>query len=194
MGILNLIFFHLGGGFIFYICRMALTRKEKGKVIDEYKKLLQDAKNVIVMEQSSIPVNDVVNLRKWAAVGGGKLKVVKKRLFLRALEESGYENVAREDLSWSVMVLFSLDDEYAPLKSVAKQIKSWQKEGKEFGLKFLGWWYEKAWKDAQFVDTIASMPTKDELLGQFAYLLNYPLQSFAYALDQIAKQKEGEGN
>ena len=172
---------------------MALTRKEKGKVVDEYKKLLQDAKNVVVMEQNSIPVNDVVKLRKGAAVGGGKLKVIKKRLFLRALGESGYEDVDRNDLSGSVMVLFSLADEYAPLKAVAKQIKEWKKEGKEFDLKFLGGWYEKSWKDAQFVDTIASIPGREELLGQFAYLLNYPLQSFAYALDQIAKQKEGEG-
>ena len=48
---------------------MALTRKEKGRVLEEYKKLLEGAKNVIVMEQSSIPVNDVVRLRKGAALG-----------------------------------------------------------------------------------------------------------------------------
>ena len=169
---------------------MALTKKEKWSIVDEYKKLLSDAKNVVVFEQKAIPVNEVVKMRKWVASGGGKMRVVKKRLFLRALEESGYEKVDRDNLEGSVVALFSLEDEYAPLKSVANQIKSWKKDEKEFSLSFLWWWYDKAWKDAEFVNTLASIPSRDELLGQFAYLLNYPLQSFAYALDQVAQQKE----
>jgi len=169
---------------------MALTRKQKGQVVDEYKKLLQDAKNVVIMNQKSIPVNEVVKLRKGVAEGGGKLKVVKKRLFLRALEEAGYESVKREDLDGSVIVLFSLDDEYSPLKSINKQIKEWKKQDQPFSLSFLGGWYDKEWKDAGYVETIASIPSKQELLGQLAYLLNYPIQSFAYALDQIAQKGE----
>jgi hypothetical protein len=37
---------------------------------------------------------------------------------------------------------------------------------------------------------LANIPTKEELLSKFVYLLNYPVQSFACVLDQIAKKTD----
>jgi ribosomal protein L10 len=42
---------------------MALTRKEKEKLVEEYKNLLETAKNVVVMNQSKIPVNEINKVR-----------------------------------------------------------------------------------------------------------------------------------
>jgi len=36
---------------------------------------------------------------------------------------------------------------------------------------------------------LASIPSKEELIGKFLYLLKYPMQSTAAVLDQIAKKK-----
>jgi ribosomal protein L10 len=40
---------------------------------------------------------------------------------------------------------------------------------------------------------LASLPSKEELLSKFLYLLKYPIQSFAATLKQVADKKAAEG-
>jgi ribosomal protein L10 len=49
---------------------MALTRKEKGKLVELYKELLDKAKNVVVMTQSKIPVNEINKVRMAVVENG----------------------------------------------------------------------------------------------------------------------------
>lgn len=44
-------------------------------------------------------------------------------------------------------------------------------------------------KDAKYVTTLATLPSKEELLAKFLFLLKYPIQSFTIALDKIRQQK-----
>jgi len=169
---------------------MALTRKQKGKLLEDYKKMLEQAKNVIVMKMFAIPVNEINKVRMAVAEDGGKLQVVKKRLFVRALEESGYEGVDLNNLEWSVIVLYSLEDEFKPLKAINKFKKQWKKEKQKYSIEYLGGFYDKSWKDAQYVTDVAELPTKEELIGKFAFLIRYPVQAFAMNLKQIAEKKE----
>ena len=53
----------------------------------------------------------------------------------------------------------------------------------------MGGWYGNAWKDAAYVSELANIPSKEELVGKFLYLLKYPIQATAGVLDQIAKKK-----
>lgn len=167
---------------------MALTKERKKQLVEEYKKLINDAKNIVVMKQSSIPVNEINTVRMAIYEDGGKLQVVKKRLFLRALSEAGY-NIDLGTLDGSVIVLYSLEDEFKPLKSINKIIKSWKKEKKKYELSYLGGFFDGEWKDVDYVKTVAELPTKDELIGQFAFLLKWPIQAFAMNLKQIAESK-----
>jgi ribosomal protein L10 len=57
-------------------------------------------------------------------------------------------------------------------------------------VKFLGWWYDKKWHNAEYVNELANIPSREELLSKLAYLFNYPLQSVACVIDQIAKKAE----
>ena len=168
---------------------MALTKERKKQLVEEYKKLLEDAKNVVVMKQSAIPVNEINSVRMAIAEDWGKLQVVKKRLFLRALKETWYEDVDLNVLEGSVIVLYSLEDEFKPLKALNKIIKKWKKDKQPYVLEYIGGYYEKWWKDADYVKSVAELPTKDELIGQFAFLLKWPVQAFAMNLKQIAESK-----
>jgi len=42
------------------------------------------------------------------------------------------------------------------------------------------------------VSELANVPTKEELLSKLCYLFNYPLQSFACVLSEIAKKNGGD--
>ena len=169
---------------------MALTRKEKEKLAAQYNEELMNASNVVALRQSSIPVNEINRLRMDVYDVWGRLKVVKKRVFLRSLKENSYEEVSLDELAWSLIVLYSVEDEFAPLKVVAKQKKQWKKEKKEFELDYLGGWFDKSWKDSSYVEELANLPTRDELIWKFAFMVRYPLQWFTAAVDQIAKKSE----
>ncbi len=168
---------------------MALTRKQKEKLLETYKDLLNKAKNIVVMQQEAIPVNEINKVRMAVKESGGKLQVVKKRLFLMALKAVNYEEINLDKLQGSIIVLYSLEDEFKPLKALHKIVKWWKKEKAPYKLEYLGGFYEMKWKDADYVREIAELPTKDELIGKFAFLIKFPVQSFVMNLKQIAEKK-----
>ena len=168
---------------------MAVTRKKKESMLESYIQDLKAAKWVYVLSQYGISVNEMNRLRKSVWEEGAKLKMIKKKVFLKGLSEAGVEEIWLDKLQGSVMLLFSYDSEYEPLKLVHNIRKSWWKEGKDCQINYLWGWMYWNWLEAEYVEELAKLPSRDELVWKFAFLLNYPVQSFAYALDQISKTK-----
>ena len=164
---------------------MTISKEKKVELVKQYVQDLTSAKNVVVLQQSGLPVTLSTEMRKEVIAASGKYNVVRKKLFLLALKEAGFDAVAESDLDGSN------DDEYAPMKVVNKYAK--QVAGtKELSasIKFLGAWYDKKWHDSDYVTELANIPSREELLSKLAYLFNYPVQSFAAVVDQIAKKAE----
>lgn len=96
---------------------------------------------------------------------------------MKALADSGYEDVNVDVLDQSVALLCAYDDEYAPLKVVANKNKEYQADKAiEYGFDYIGGWFDKQWFDGEYVSELANIPSKDELIGKFLYLLKYPMQ------------------
>lgn len=169
---------------------MTLVRKDKEKLMEKYKKNLEWAKNIVVLKQFGLPVNDINMVRMDVEETKWKLMVVKKRIFLSIVHNWGYQWWELDNLEDSIIVLYSYEDEFSPLKVIAKYAKQWKKEERKYGFEYLGWWFDNSWKEKEYVAELASMPTKEELVWKFMFLLNYPIQGLAVALDQIAKKKE----
>ena len=183
------------GNGLFFISRfystMTISKEKKVELVKQYVQDLTSAKNVVVLQQSGLPVTLSTEIRKEVIAASGKYNVVRKKLFLLALKEAGFDAVTESDLDGSVVVLYANDDEYAPMKVVNKYAK--QVAGtKELSasIKFLGAWYDKKWHDSDYVTELANIPSREELLSKLAYLFNYPVQSFAAVVDQIAKKAE----
>lgn len=169
---------------------MALTRKDKEQLLEAYKKDLQWAKNVVALKQYSIPVNEINSLRMDMFDAWWKFSTIKKRVFIKFASENWLEWWALEDMDWSVSLVYSYEDEFAPLKVISKYKKKWSKEKKNYWFEYLWWWFDNSWKDKDYVAELSSIPSKEELIWKLAYLLNYPLQSFAMAIDQITKKQD----
>ena len=108
-----------------------------------------------------------------------------------ALKEAGFDTVEENDIEGSVVVLYANEDEYAPMKVVNKFAKEVAADRElKASIKFLGGWYDKKWHNAEYVTELANIPSREELLSKLAYLFNYPVQSFAAVIDQIAKKAE----
>ncbi len=167
---------------------MAITRQKKEALVAAYASDLASAKNVVLIKQSGIPVNDSNNLRMWLEDVGGKFNVVRKRLFLKSLENSGLEAVTHEMLDWAVVAVYATQDEFAPMKTIQKFIKDAKKADKKYSVEYVGWWFDKEWKDGSYVTALANLPSKEELVGKLLFLLKHPVQKFVGTLDAIAKK------
>ena len=174
---------------------MAITKVQKKDLVKQYVQDLQDAKNLIVFKQSGLAVSTDADIRREVREEDGKYNVIRKRLFIRALEEAGYPEANLENLPGSAVAVYAKWDEYAPLKVINKYLKEFNKN-KEIDTKFefLWGWFDKEWKDAEFVTEMANIPSREELLSKLVWLFNYPVQSLTSVLDQIAKKKEEGGD
>ncbi len=173
---------------------MALTKKQKQVVLQGYIDVLKDAKNTVLVLQKWIGVNQSNQLRKNLVSTQTKAIVVRKRLFLRAMDELWMAQSDLWKVDWTIIAVSSMgEDEFAWLKEVHLMNKSFKKAWKKLQYEYLGWWYEKERKDAAYVSELATLPSKEELIGKFLFLLKYPIQSFTATLDQIRQKHETEG-
>ena len=63
---------------------------------------------------------------------------MRKRLFLKSLENSGLEAVTHETLDGAVVAIYATEDEYAPMKTIQKFIKDAKKAEKKFTVEYVG--------------------------------------------------------
>lgn len=117
---------------------MALTKAAKKDLAQAYKESFADAKTIIVVKQQGVPVNAMSDVRKELGRDNGTYKVVKKRVFLKALENTDLEMIELDTLNDSVAVVIAYEDEYAPLKVVNNHNKAFKKAKEEYGFEFLG--------------------------------------------------------
>lgn len=169
---------------------MAISKDKKKTLIQEYVDDLNWAKHIILVKQNGVKVNSSVKIRKEIKNVEWKMNIIRKRLFLLALKQAWLEEIDIKKMDWSVFALYAKWEEYWPLKVVNKYLKEFKKEDKKSAFSFLWWRIEKMRKDWEYINELANIPTKEELLSKFVYLLNYPVQSFACVLDQIAKKTD----
>lgn len=169
---------------------MTLTKQKKSELLSNYKSNLDNAKSVVVLKQSGIPLSAMNSLRVDLYDEDCKILVVKKRLFLKVLNESSYESIEHKDLDWSVVVLYSYTEGYSPLKVISNFVKLCKKEKKRYWFEYIWWWFDQKWHNSEYVSQMADLPSKEEAVSKFLFLLNYPIQSFARVLDAIREKNE----
>ncbi|MEI7919110.1 MAG: 50S ribosomal protein L10 [bacterium] len=183
------IIYHLK--FIIILYEMTITKEKKQQLLAKYREDLGSATNAVIIQQKSIPVNVANKIRMEVKTTDGKMNVIKKRIFLRALKDAGLEDVNVDVLEGPVFALYAHENEFGPLKVINKYLKEFKKENKGAEFTFLGGWFEKKWQGGEYVSELANVPTKEELISKLCYLFNYPLQSFACVTSEIAKKMDG---
>lgn len=78
---------------------MVITKDKKKVLLKQYVADLKSAGSTYMLNQNAIPVNVSTKIRKEICSAGVKMNVVRKRLFLKAVEEAGFDAVQLDDLS-----------------------------------------------------------------------------------------------
>ncbi len=167
---------------------MTITKEKKQQILAKYKEDLTGATNAVIVKQTGIPVTLANKIRMEIKTAEGEMNIIKKRIFLRALKDAGLEDVNVDVLEGPVFALYSHAKEFAPLKVINKYLKEFKKENKWSDFSFIGGRFEKKRQNGEYVNELANVPTKEELIAKLCYLFNYPLQGLALALSEIAKK------
>ncbi len=157
---------------------MAITKAKKTDLVAEVSDLLANSKLTVFAQYNGLSVADVQTLRRQAREAGVVIKVVKNRLVRVAMSQNDtYKNTDTALLTGQLLYAVSSQDEVAP----AKVLDTFAKANP--ALQFVGaFGQEGEVIDAAGVKALASLPSKNELIGQVISTLLSPVSDVTNAL------------
>jgi large subunit ribosomal protein L10 len=157
--------------------------KSKGKKqeeLNQLKKELAEAKNLIVAQFKGITVEQDTDLRQKIRATNSKYRVVKNTLAKVAAQGTPAEKLA-EALKGSTSIAYNNSDPVA----LAKALTAYAKANPVFVFK-TGMVEGRVVNLADLM-AIASLPSKEGLIAQLLFLLNAPVQRIAVATNGVAR-------
>ena len=177
------------------ILSMPLTRQQKDELVAKLAEQMKAAKSVIFADYLGLSVSEISDLRAKMREQGVQFTVAKKTLLRLAAKEAGFGEVSPEVMEGPVGAAFSMEDEVAAAKLIHTAAK------KNENLKLRGGLFEGRILSVDEAKQLAQIPSKEELLAKFVYLVKSPIQGFhgvlnntisgfVRVLDAVKEQKE----
>ena len=157
---------------------------QKQAIVADLAEQLKNSPAGVVVNYQGITVDDDTKMRKALREAGVKYMVMKNSLTGRACDEVGLGDM-KQYLSGMTAIAIGTTDPVAPakvLKEYAEKIESFQ---------ILAGYLDGAVVDADTVNKLADIPSKEVLIAKFLGSIKSPLYGFAYALQAII-DKDGE--
>ena len=172
---------------------MALTRKQKEAIVAKTTDALKSAHGVVFVKFGGVSVSDVAAMRGDLRGRGVRYTVVKKTLAKRALDTLATAG-ERPEFPGEFAIAYGEDD-VEPAKGIADFMKKFDKR-----VEPVGGILESRYITKEEVIALSLIPPRQTLYGQFAVVVNSPIQqtvgvlsgvmrSFAVALGQIAEKR-----
>jgi large subunit ribosomal protein L10 len=158
-----------------------MNRNEKSDVVSEVTEMMENSTAIFLTDYDGINVEDINDLRNQFRDEGVKYKVFKNTLFKRALKESGkYEKLA-EHLAGMTAFAFTDENPVAP----AKIIKKYFDKNKKLSLKAC--YIEGEYYDGSNLDTLALLPSKNDLVASIIGSINAPASGIVGAINAVMR-------
>ena len=154
----------------------------KQPVVAEISELLNGAASAVVVDYRGLTVAQDTELRKALRQAGVSYKVYKNTLIKHAAE--GTEFAALDpNLEGPTAIAVSKDDATAPARVLAEFAKKADK------LEIKGGVIEGTYYDAKGMQVIATIPSREVLLGKLLGSIQSPITNLARVLNQIAEKQ-----
>ena len=161
---------------------MALSKNKKSELIEKYSNILDNAKTFVYVNFKGLTVKDTEALRKKLYAENISYNVVKKTLWNRAVDA---KKLSGEKPEIGVeMAVIAGEDLLAP----ARIANDFSKEHKGL-FSIVGGIFDGIFKDEKSMMEIATIPAREVLLSQLAFLLKSPMQRLAIGINEVAKKK-----
>ncbi|MDD6428983.1 50S ribosomal protein L10 [Candidatus Weimeria sp. HCP3S3_B5] len=151
----------------------------KQPVVDEISEQIKDAQSVVLVDYRGLTVAQDTQMRKQLREAGCTYKVYKNTMMKRAFAGTDCEQLS-DLLEGTNAIAISKDDASAPARIITKIAKDAPSLEIKAGI------VEGSFYDAAGMKTIASVPSREELLSRLLGSLQSPITNFARVLKQIA--------
>ncbi|MCR5743152.1 MAG: 50S ribosomal protein L10 [Lachnospiraceae bacterium] len=155
----------------------------KAPIIDEIKANLDGAKAVVVADYRGLTVAQDTELRKKLREAGVVYKVYKNTYVKRAIEGTEFAELAGQ-LDGPSAFAFAKDDATAPARVLAEFGKTAETLQLKCGV------VDGTYYDEKGIKLIATIPSREVLLGKLLGSIQSPIANFARVIKQIAEKNE----
>ena len=155
----------------------------KQPVVAEISELLKDAKAAVLADYRGLTVEQDTALRKQMREAGVTYKVYKNTMLNFAFRGTDYEAMAGK-LEGPTALAVSSTDASAPARILYEFAK------KAPALELKGGVVEGTYYDEKGIQVIATIPSREVLLGKLLGSIQSPITNLARVLNQIAESKE----
>ena len=159
----------------------------KQPIVDEISELLNGAATAVVVDYRGLTVEQDTQLRKQLREAGVTYKVYKNTLIKRATEGTDFAALD-PNLEGPTALAVSKTDATAPARILAEFAKKADKLEIKAGI------VEGTYYDAKGMNVIATIPSREILLGKLLGSIQSPITNFARVLNQIAEANGAEAN
>ncbi len=156
----------------------------KQPIVDEIAGHLNGAQGVVLVDYRGLTVAEDTQLRKQLREAGVVYKVYKNTLVKRAIAGTEFEPMA-DQLEGPTAIAISTEDATAPARILAGFAKTAPALELKCGV------VEGTYYDVTGIQTIATIPSREELLSKLLGSMQSPITNFARVIKQIA-EKNGE--
>jgi large subunit ribosomal protein L10 len=155
-------------------------KAEKKAASEALRSELATISTLILTTFQGITVEDDTKLRRAVEAAGGKYQVVKNTLAERAGEGTPAESLLK-NLKGTNSITYSRADPVALAKVLTKVAKDVP------AFKFKAGWVEGRVVSIDEIQSLAQLPSKEELISKVMFLLNAPAQRIASVLAAVPR-------
>jgi large subunit ribosomal protein L10 len=155
-------------------------REDKKRDVDSLRGDLSRIQHLFVAGFEKLKVDQDFELRKAVRAAGGRYRVVKNNL-----AEKAAEGTKAEDLLKGVVGMTSLAFTETDPVALAKALTTYAKNNPSFTFK--AGMVEGRAIDIRTISDLASLPSREEMLGRLLFLINAPAQRLVTALGAVAR-------
>ena len=166
----------LRAGFVFGDDRV--NREEKAAVIDEVAERIEGSQAIFAIDYRGLSVKQAVELRQQLNEAGTHFQVVKNRLTIRAADKAGAEDL-KTFLEGPTALAFVEGDAAVAAKAIATFRRA------NNLLEFKGGTLDGDVLSVDQIESIAKLPARDVLHGQFVGVLASPITGLVRGLNAL---------
>jgi large subunit ribosomal protein L10 len=161
---------------------MAINKAKKSEIYAHVKEIAKGKGSHVFVNFHGLSVSEATAVRRALRAEGVGYFVSKKTIARKAFSEAGITGEIPK-LSGELAIAYG-EDSIAPAREVFKFQKTMKDK-----IAILGGVFENRFTSAEEMMTVALIPSRQVLYGQFVNLINSPIQRFVTVLDKIAEAK-----
>lgn len=154
-------------------------KNEKQYLLNELRGQMDQSNAFIIAGYKSLTANKANDFRAHLRKSGGSFEVVKKRVFIKALEAAGISYDV-DQLPGHIGIIFAAQD---PIE-ITKTVLKFSKENDD-AFALIGGRLDGVMIGAKDMERVAKLPSKDEMRAQFLGLLEAPMAQTLSVVEAI---------